>query len=234
MNRRKRARAIVFPANMVTLAQASVVGEGLMGVNFLEDFGNIGNKGKRRKFPGILETLAPEAIPPHRLGSPRFGARGRRGWFHEPYRHSLAARGIKTNYIEILSKWSREKVYVHFNDPFLDRSVIEEELQNYDLRPIGLIFIEPLDDILERFGYDENVEWRFLEEDNIAMNRGVDAYPDVPIEVIVASNLHPNEKEVVLSILHELAHARGASGEGAAERWARQAYDRGCCEPYEE
>jgi hypothetical protein len=68
-----------------------------MGVNFIEDFGNIGNEGKRVKFPGVLGSMAPEAIPPHRLGDPgyRFPSRGR-GWFNESYRHSLAARGIPT------------------------------------------------------------------------------------------------------------------------------------------
>lgn len=93
---RKKARAIVIPPNTVLLAQASIVGEGFMGVNFIEDFGNIGNEGKRVKFPGVLGSMAPESIPPHRLGDPgyRFPSRGR-GWYNEPYRHSLAARGIK-------------------------------------------------------------------------------------------------------------------------------------------
>ena len=94
---RRRARAIVIPPNTVLLAQASIVGEGFMGVNFIEDFGNVGNKGKRVKFPGVLGSMAPEAIPPHRLGDPeyRFPSRGR-GWFDDPYKHSLAARGFKT------------------------------------------------------------------------------------------------------------------------------------------
>jgi len=95
---KKRTRAIIIPPGVVTLAQASVVGEGFMGVNFLEDFANVGNKGKRVKFPGVLETLAPGARPKETLGSPgyRFPSKGR-GWHCEPYRHSLAARGIKTH-----------------------------------------------------------------------------------------------------------------------------------------
>jgi hypothetical protein len=95
---RRRARGVVFPPEMLTMAQASVVGEGFMGVNFLEDFGNVGNRGERIKFPGVLGTLAPEAIPNHTFGSYgyRFPARGR-GWWNEPCRHSLAARGIPTS-----------------------------------------------------------------------------------------------------------------------------------------
>lgn len=83
---------------MVTLAGASIVGEGFMGVNFLEDFANVGNKGKRTKFPGVLGTLAPDARPKEILGSPgyRFPSKGQ-GWYNDPYRHALAARGMRTN-----------------------------------------------------------------------------------------------------------------------------------------
>ena len=94
---RKRTCAIVIPPNTVLLAQASIVGEGFMGVNFIEDFANVGNKEERIKFPGVLGSLAPEAIPPHSLGDPeyRFPSRGR-GWHNDPYRHSMASRGLRS------------------------------------------------------------------------------------------------------------------------------------------
>ena len=125
----------------------------------------------------------------------------------------------------------------------IDSDCLEREtmkvLNRVPLNNVDVIYLLSLDEILEHFSGDENVYFRLVEEGSVAMNRGCFDYQcylengcsvdcQVLRELIVPYD-HPfyntelhYEREYLLSLLHELAHANDLDAtEAEAEGWAK-------------
>ena len=131
-----------------------------------------------------------------------------------------------------------DKVIIECEDDSRCRKVMDF-LDVCRLENVEAVHVAPLEKILKKFEADENVEWRLIHEDNIAMNRGLLDYPDAPREIIVASE-HPayerynfseeeKTKHVLMSILHEEAHLSGITDEEEAENVSVKKYNRCKC-----
>ena len=106
---------------------------------------------------------------------------------------------------------------------------LKQFVDSSNFKYVDFIYVAPLKTILKEYQNDEMVEYRLVEEGNIAMNRNADY--EGGREVIVAST-HPSYKkygvsgenlidELKLSIRHEVAHLSGIEDEEEAEEWAR-------------
>jgi hypothetical protein len=105
---------------------------------------------------------------------------------------------------------------------------IAEMLDLIKLGNVEIIYVMPLNDLLEEFSGEENVRYRLLEEKNLGLNRNLDAYPEVPREILVVSDHllyrdyieEERFREIMTTIFHEEGHLSGIVNEKEAEDYA--------------
>jgi len=117
------------------------------------------------------------------------------------------------------------KVSLLCDDKKINCKKVLSDLKRVNLSSVDAIYLLGMRETLKRFANDENVETRLVDEGNIAMNRGLLDYPDSLREVIapidhpayVSFSKEEAYNEVLLSVLHEVAHLKGIEGEREAE-----------------
>ncbi len=95
-------------------------------------------------------------------------------------------------------------------------------LHNLDLHPTTSIFIMDTPNLIREFTGDEEVEYDFTEEGYLAKMK--DRETRHPM-LLVAADKHPDEDQVVLSVLHEVGHLKlKTNNEKKVEEWAYKQY----------
>jgi hypothetical protein len=148
--------------------------------------------------------------------------------------------------MQLQSNSHKVELYYIGDSLFLAEVVVY--LEKVSFEQVNLLYIMPLKDLLTRFT-DEMVYFRLVEDQNLAMNRGLEEHeedPLTPLEILVALD-HPalekylmnlqregwsseevasaRLKQIVLSVLHEEAHLQGVETEEEAEKFAEKRFD---------
>lgn len=128
-----------------------------------------------------------------------------------------------------------EKTFFYCQDKNLC-NIIYEKIKYVDFPNTDLIHIDTLDNILEFYSGDEQVEERLVNEGNIAMNKGLSGFPDEPRTSLIIID-HPSyEKygltkkdiinEIIVTIFHEDCHLSGIPDEDICENHARKRFEK--------